>query len=350
MRVVIITDTHSGVRNDHIAFLDNYKLFLDNVFFPYINDNRIDTIVHLGDIVDRRKYINFFTAKRLREDFLEPCESKGLNLIITAGNHDVYFKNTNAVNSLRELLRGYNNIEIIDIYAKEILLGDLPVLMIPWICDDNREQITNMIKETSAHIAMGHLELAGFEMYKGSMPSHGMEREEFNKFDMVFSGHYHHQSTDGHIFYLGSHGEFTWSDYNDHRGFHIFDTETRTLTFIRNPYIMFKKIFYNDINYDYSVNTDLSEYKNCIIKMIIQNKNNHYMFEKYVERLEEVGPLEIQIIDEIEVMLTDDEDSDVEDTMDVFKKHISTLDSNSVDKKWLEKHMNDLYHEALHLE
>ena len=64
-----------GVRNDNVSFLDSSKSFLDNVFFPEIDRQQIKIIVHLGDLVDRRKYINIQTANRLREDFLDPIKN-----------------------------------------------------------------------------------------------------------------------------------------------------------------------------------------------------------------------------------------------------------------------------------
>ena len=95
MKIALITDTHWGVRNDHISFMDNSKLFLDNVFFPLLVKHNIGTIVHLGDLVDRRKYININTANRLRVDFLDKIKDYDVHII--AGNHDTYFKNTNEV-------------------------------------------------------------------------------------------------------------------------------------------------------------------------------------------------------------------------------------------------------------
>ena len=246
MKIALITDTHWGVRNDNIAFMDNSKKFLDEVFFPYLDANNVRTVVHLGDLVDRRKYINMQTATRLRIDFLDKLANRGLDVHMIAGNHDTYFKNTNSINALHELVVGKYNFTIYDQLPKEVEFDSATVLMLPWICDENREVCLHKIKTTPAQIVMGHLELAGFEMYRGSIVSHGDDRHIFDRFDMVLSGHYHHRSSDGTIHYLGSHAEFTWSDYDDRKGFHILDTETRDLTFIENPYKMFAKVWYDD--------------------------------------------------------------------------------------------------------
>ena len=173
--------------------------------------------LHLGDLVDRRKYININTARRLREDFLEPLSHK-CRVIMVAGNHDTYYKNTNSVNAMQELVAQGYPFHIYDKAPEIVEFDSLPILLIPWICDENRKESIERITNSNASIAAGHLEIQGFEMYRGSIVSHGDDRSIFNRYDMVLSGHYHHRSSDGTIFYLGSHGEFTWSDYDDQIG------------------------------------------------------------------------------------------------------------------------------------
>jgi hypothetical protein len=226
--------------------------------------------------------------------------------------------------------------------------------MLPWICDENREASLHAIRNTPAQIVMGHLELQGFEMFRGSIVSHGDDPSLFDRFDLVMSGHYHHRSSSSNIHYLGSHAEFTWSDYSDPRGFHIFDTETRKLTFIENPYRIFKKVWYNDIDDSFlSKQIDYSEYKNCILKVIVQNKTNLFWFDKFIENLESENPLEIQIVeDHLNLALEDDKDivDEAESTLDIFKKYIDGFEIKNIDKKKLENKIVELYNEALTLE
>lgn len=354
MKIALITDTHWGVRNDNIAFMDNSKRFLDEVFFPYLDNNNVYTVCHLGDLVDRRKYINFNTAFRLRQDFLEPLFQRDIELHLIAGNHDTYYKNTNTINALRELVVGKYDCKVYDQLPFEWDFDGTKILMLPWICDENREASLHAIRNTPAQIVMGHLELQGFEMFRGSIVSHGDDPSLFDRFDLVMSGHYHHRSSRGNIHYLGSHAEFTWSDYNDPRGFHILDTETRELTFVENPYRMFKKVWYNDTDATFlNSEIDYTQYKNCMLKVIIQEKTNLFWFDKFIENIESENPLDIQIVED-HLNLNLEEDSDIvneaESTIDIFKKYISGFDEKTVNKEKLEKKIVELYNEALTIE
>ena len=198
---------------------------------------------------------------------------------------------------------------------------------------------------------MGHLELAGFEMHRGSMVSHGDDRHIFDRFDLVLSGHYHHRSSDGTIHYLGSHAEFTWSDWDDPKGFHVLDTATRDLTFIQNPYKMFDKVWYDDVtpgkepeSYDYS------SLQGKIVKVIVTNKSNPYLFDKFINNLESLGLIDMQIVDDhLNLSLETDDDiiNEAESTINIFKNYITSMEVKNLDKVRLEKTVTELYNEAL---
>jgi UDP-2,3-diacylglucosamine pyrophosphatase LpxH len=325
MEIALITDTHAGVRNDSVAFHDKSSLFYKNIFFPYLKKCDIRCVVHLGDVVDRRKYVNFNTAARLRNDFLQPLADMGIEVHFIAGNHDTFFKSSNELNSLRELIEDrYENFWIFDVHAQELQVDTGPILLIPWICDHNRQQIFDKVKRTKAQIAFGHLELRGFEMNKGVMASHGDDPELFSKFDIVCTGHYHHKSSVGNIHYLGSHAQFTWADYDDERGFHIFDTKTRKLKFILNPYVMFRKLVYNDKEKTPVPPPNLEQ---CMVKIIVDEKTNAFKFEKYLEEVEKQSPANLQIIDDHRKLDSEFEVVDrAQDTLSICHSYINDMD------------------------
>lgn len=353
MKIVLITDTHYGVRNDHPAFLDNSKKFLDTVFFPYIDANQITHIIHAGDLVDRRKYININTARALREDFLDPIEDRGIWFDIIAGNHDTYYKNTNGINSLQELVRGerqnwYSN-------PFERIYDNTTILLLPWICDDNREISLDIIRRSNAKICVGHLELEGYEMYKGTVSLSGDDPVLFGSFDAVYSGHFHHKSSRSNIHYLGSHGQFTWSDFDDIRGFHVLDTETGGLEFIENPYTMFAKVWYDDRDktMEEVLAQDFSGFHNKMIKVIVTAKSNPYWFDKFIEEIEKQDVIDMQVVEDHRNLDLQDDDSiidEAESTIDIFKGYIESASIPGTNKLKLERIIEELHAEALSIQ
>jgi DNA repair exonuclease SbcCD nuclease subunit len=274
----------------------------------------------------------------------------GIKLDVIVGNHDVFYKNTNDINSPGLLLQQYSNISAYD-RPVELTYAGLDILMLPWICADNYEESMAIIKETSATVCFGHLELAGFQMYKGQVNDHGFDSKIFSRFDLVCSGHFHHRSNNGNIFYLGNPYELTWADYQDPRGFHIFDTETRELEFIENPNKMFYKIFFND-QYQAGAHDEYQQLKDCFVKVIVQTKENQANFDMLIDRLEKAGPADLQVVDDhLNMDLEDNDDilESAEDTLTLLSKFCEQIDTKA-DKKKLDLLLRELYSEAINLE
>ena len=352
MKVAIITDQHFGARNDSTVFLDFFQKFYDNTFFTTLDEQGINTVLILGDTFDRRKYVNFYALQRAKEMFFNKLSARGITVHMLAGNHDTYYKNTNDVNSPDLLLREYDNINVID-KPQTIHLDygntAADILMLPWICADNYNQTMTEIQNTSATLCMGHLEIAGFAMYRGMESHEGMDKTLFDKFDLVFSGHYHHRSDDNHIFYLGNPYELTWQDYNDPRGFHLFDTNTRKLEFIQNPYRMFERIEYDDRGD--TIDLDAIDLKDMFIKLVVTNKTDHTKFDKFTTKLYNKGCYEIKIIEDMTDFETGtiDETIDLEDTMSVLNSYIDSVETEA-DKEKIKSLMKALYTEAINTE
>jgi len=351
MEIALVTDTHAGVRNDHEQF-QSYQQKSWNWFFDHIDKKSIKHIIHLGDIYERRQYVNFTSAMRLRLDFFEQIENRGIETHIIAGNHDMYYKNTHVVNALEEVVQGrYKNIKIHTV-PNVINIDGLDIQLLPFITQSNYEQSMEAINNPKAPIAMGHLEINGFVMHKGEISKNGIDARIFEKFDQVYSGHFHHRSTIGNINYIGALGEYTWLDYNDPRGFSIFNTKNRKVNFFQNPFIMFEYVIYDDVK-DQNIietiqKTDFSKYSNKYIKLIVEQKENSVAFDLFYDKLEKAGPLDINTIDDTSVLLDNDIDDvdQKEDTPTLLCNYIDNLKMQA-DSSKMKSFMLSTYKEAL---
>jgi DNA repair exonuclease SbcCD nuclease subunit len=347
MKYAILGDTHFGIRNDSQYFHDNFAKFYQETFFPILKARGIQQIIQTGDIFDRRKYINFQSLNLSREYFFRNLHDLNMHMIIYIGNHDCYYKNTLSVNSPRLLLSDYRNyITIID--EPKTLEG---MDFFPWICADNDAATKKLIAESKSQIAFGHFELTGFEMDAGVSCIHGMSRDELKKYDMVISGHFHHRSSDGHIFYVGSPYEMTWADFDDPRGFHIFDTETRSLEFIENPHKMFYKVSYDDTNetIDSIDAKDYAEYKNKYVKVVVTKKNSHMLFDRFINNFYENEPADLGVVEDFTDYTTTElvgEGVDqAEHTHVLLDKYVDAVEI-SLDKTKMKSVMRQIYNKA----
>ena len=183
MKIALINDTHWGARNDSPAFINYFNRFYDEIFFPYLQENNIKTVIHLGDVVDRRKFINHNTAHNFKLKFWNKIDELNLDTHVIIGNHDTYYKNTNEINALQNLNISKNA----KVYtsSQTVNFDGLDILFMPWICDTNKDDTLYHIDNTTAQIVMGHLEIKGFEMHKGHLNEQGLEKDLFKRFEKV---------------------------------------------------------------------------------------------------------------------------------------------------------------------
>ena len=353
MKLCILGDTHFGARGDSLDFHRYFEKFYNEVLFPYLKANDIEVIFQLGDLFDRRKYINFNSLHLCRQYFFDRCEILGIKVHTLLGNHDVAFKNTLEVNSTGLLLNEYNNVEYYDSF-ETVNFDGLNIDIVPWLCDENEVKIFEQMKESKSQICFGHFDIAGFQMEKGILSDTGVDKKVFSRYDIVLSGHFHHKSTDGQITYTGTPYEMTWSDYNDPKGFHIFDTDTRELEFVENPFHMFNKVMYDDKihDFEYWKTYDFDSLKDSYVKVVVLNKQNPYLFDTVIDTLYKKGIADISIVEDFSDIVFDQDQElidQAEDTMTILNKYIDNLSLN-VENEKLKSLMRELYVEALNSE
>jgi DNA repair exonuclease SbcCD nuclease subunit len=311
--------------------------------------NGITTIFQLGDLFDRRKYISFQSLALCRRYFFDQLVKHNIQCRVLLGNHDIFFKNTLEVNSPDLLLRDYEDHVIL--YDKPSMWMEIDI--IPWICKDNELEVMDFIKRSNNQVCFGHFELAGFEMDRGNICHDGMDPNLLNKYDLVLSGHFHHKSNSGSIVYVGTPGEMTWADYNDERGFHVLDTESRELTFVSNPEKMFYKIQYNDDDMFYNdiVNADYSHLNGKFLKIVVEKRNNSFLFDTLIDTITKSSPLEVAVVEDFSE-ITDNVEVDIdqaEDTMTILSKYVDGL-TLPVESDKIKTVLRDVYNEALSME
>jgi DNA repair exonuclease SbcCD nuclease subunit len=345
MKICVISDTHWGAKKGSKHLHDYFELFYKNVFFPALEEHGVETVIHMGDAFDSRKSIDYQSLEWAKRVVFDPLKKYQVHMIV--GNHDCYFKNSNHVNSPELLLQDYSNIKTYSSPTNTKICG-IDMTLIPWICSENYDETLKVIQKSKSKIAMGHLELKGFRVNKHLvMDEHGADPKMFDKFDKVFSGHYHTRSDNGKIFYLGNPYEMYWNDVNDTRGFHIFDTETLEHTPIDNPYRLFYNIYYEDTPYQ---TFDSSEYVSKIVKVIVRKKSKPKDFERFIDKLYKIGIQDLKIVENFDIQENENFVIDEEEnTISILNRYIDESECD-FDKNIIKGIFEELYKQACEVE
>lgn len=351
MKIALLCDTHLGARNDSKVYLKHQERFFTEVFFPALEEHDVNTVLHLGDIFDRRKFINFFTLKTSKDFFFNVLKDRGITMHAILGNHDTFFTTTNEVNSVALLLREYDNIHIYETDPVELTFGSSRILMCPWLTKENFDTAMETMKNSTAHILCGHFDMKGFEMMRGVLSEHGISHKELSHFEAVYSGHYHHPSHYDNVRYLGAQYEMNWSDYGSRRGFYLLDTETRDLTFIENPNRIHHKLDYDDadLTIDEIAGLDTSVLKDCYVKVNVRNRTNPYLYDMFLNRLNECGAADVKSVEDSLNMgniTVDEMISETKDTKDILHSYVDNVDTK-IDKTRIKRVIDELYAEAM---
>lgn len=351
MRICILGDTHFGVRGDAKVFHEYFEKFYIETFFPTLEEKGVRTIIQLGDMFDRRKYINFLSLTESRKYFFDECAKRNITLHALIGNHDIFWRESLEINSPDLLLKGYDNIRL---WSKQgtLELDGINFDMIPWMCKENEKDIYEFVLNSSSPICFGHFELSGFPLMRGVESHGGIDYNFLSNYNHVYSGHYHTRSQNENITYLGTPYELFWSDYKDPKIFGIMDTENLKIDYVQNPHRMFYKINYDDadLRTEDVLKIDYAKYSNAYVKVVVLNKQNPYLFDRLLDHLYKVNPIDVTIVEDFTSSLEENDEeiiNQAEDTLTVLSKYIDTQTLNITDNNKLKSLMRELYVEAL---
>lgn len=354
-RIPIITDTHFGARGDSHIIYTNQEEFYTRVFWPAIDaEGGVTDLLHLGDVTDRRKFVNYQTLSFAKHMFFEPARARGITVHWALGNHDLPYKQSVQLSSY-EAFREYANVRVYH-EATQLQFDNTSILIVPWLCDENIKTSLAAIRDFNGAVVMGHFEFGGFEMYRGIPNQHGMSVDDFKHFRMVLSGHYHHRSSKDNIHYLGAPYEMIWSDYNDVRGFHWWTPATHALEFVPNDHRLFHRFVYDDTNQPGSyVQSLLSEMSAValtqkIVKVVIKHKTQPVWYETFMDAVLRLGAHDLQFVDDTAWNSEDAKNIETDSTIDtltLIHRYVESLPwSNTEVQRDVTAALKELYQEA----
>jgi DNA repair exonuclease SbcCD nuclease subunit len=292
MKIGILGDLHFGVRSDSPLVLKFQEKFLE-FFFNDLKEKGVNLFVQLGDMFDRRKFVEFYTLKRYREMFEGNLRNFDINAICLVGNHDSYYRNSLEINSLK-LLCNSPHIRVIDEVTSLSFIPDVrqPVVKVdlfPWICESNRDQFEKMI-ESPGRYALGHFEFEGFWMYPGVPCTHGVSKELMKGYKRVYSGHFHTRSEKDNIRYVGSPLDYTMSDCGDPKYHVILDLKTGEEEWVENKVA----IIHHRVNFD-NFDSLKGKLTDCRLKVEFPIDVSDKQVSEFLTLLREEKPSHIEV-------------------------------------------------------
>lgn len=235
-RAWMITDIHLGVRNSSNEWQNIHREYFFNFFIPLVQKHYRpgDVLLVLGDVYDSRNAINL-RVLCLGIDVFEALSKIFTDgIIIVLGNHDVWAKNSNEVNSVRSL-KWIPNVHIYE-EPQSIQLGKRKFLLMPWRKDHEAEKECVDTMGPGNEYLLCHADIQGFKFNKMTEVTDGCEVKTFSEFKTVYSGHIHYSQSVKNIRMLGSPYQLTRSDMGNPKGVTVLDLETEQETYYENDY------------------------------------------------------------------------------------------------------------------
>ena len=311
MKVYMITDTHFGI---YLNNLDKWMNMMESTFYnyviPYLKENAKpgDILIHLGDLFDNRTSLPIIIINKVEKILKEISDILPTHIMV--GNHDLWNKGSNEVNSVRMFgymnknISVYENTTTIDIEGQKLVL-------MPWV-----EKRLDMIKELNSNpgdYLFCHSDLNGCRMHLNSVAHRNADKidvENFGGYKDVFSGHIHITQQNKNFRFIGSLYQMDRNDTGDQKGITILDLNTGEVGFHKNDYSpvfrKFRVITEEDID-GLDAIKDTKDY----IDIAISNNlliNNRKLRRKLEMMLEKGNFASVEYIDDIVQKNEDGED------------------------------------------
>lgn len=312
-KVIITGDLHCD-KGIWVDICLNYLTHLQN----YATDNNINDIIIDGDIFEKSTKIKNESFVPLFFKFME-LKEKGFNLYFILGNHDVYnIDNESIVKTFLpfgKVIQDFDQFEIqgktIDMLAYTKEEGKIP---------------------DGGDILITHLSIASFTFDNNYHVNEkiAFSPDQFENYNIVFSGHFHRHQHKKNIVYVGSPYQLNFGEKSQSKGFVVLDVDTYDWEFVEYneapKFIIIKPEDFQTV--------DVS---NCFVKVKITEKLDNYIKLKHL--LYEKGAIEVipDYREEVDYNI-DEENTDIDfngEIKESMVEYINKVDIEDVDNEKL---------------
>jgi DNA repair exonuclease SbcCD nuclease subunit len=317
-KILVIGDTHLGLGypNSVDKWFKVHQEYFEKFLIPLVKKelSENDIIIHCGDLFDNRSVVPI-NILNYAQDLLEKL-SKICPIHILIGNHDLYTKASNDVNTVK-LYKYIPNITVYEEPTKIEFCGK-SILMLPWV-ERKQDQIDVLKKFKSADYLFCHSDLNGAKMHLTSVAHKNNDKidvEEFSGYKNVYSGHIHILQVTQNFTFVGNNFEMDRNDINNQKGIFILDVITEEENFIPNNISpKYKKIY---IRTQEDIETLENVSTKDYIDLFISNSlliNNRKLRRKLELMLESGNFASVDYIDDLVLEKNDEEVKSVLDEL-----------------------------------
>lgn len=348
-RCFIISDTHFGVRNSSHEWLGITKDYFQNFFLPLLRREKRegDFVLHCGDVFDSRHSLNLLVMNEAIAIFEEM--SKILPVVIILGNHDIYLKNSNEVNSVK-ILKWIPNISVLE-EPQVYKVANNKILLMPW-----RKSVEEEIKCVSSYEAdylFCHTDVKGLKFNKFTEVEHGLDLSSMDKFKKVYSGHIHYAQEKKNFRMVGCPYQLTRSDIGNEKGIWLVDFERDSETFFKNDRspnfmkVVFEKVLEMEVE-------DVNKlfYNNFVDILVHPKWSLNFPFSTFSEELTGYKKLDFiprttDIDENGDIIVEENQSLENLDVLSLAEKVINASSHSEELKETLKKTIRSLYENTL---
>lgn len=225
--VILLSDIHFGVRNASLEWIDNMTGYMNNFFIPLITKQKEikpnSILIIAGDYFDNRQSLDL-NVMNVGFNIMQQLAAI-LPVYIITGNHDVYKKNDNSVNSLR-IFQLIKNVHVIT--ENTVLnFNKIKFLLFPWT-GDLKKDTEVLMNLNDIDYAIMHEDIKSLNYDNGRQIVTGLDVSSF-KGKKIYSGHIHKRQVTDRVTYIGAPYQLRRSDIGNDKGVYILDVDGEKL-------------------------------------------------------------------------------------------------------------------------